>query len=174
MRMSLYTAHNASVSFEMLEPLADKVHAMGWHLQLHWTADQIAEHAAALLQLPVTLVFDHLARLPVRQGTAHPAFAVVRELLQQGRAWVKLSGAYMRSTVHGPSYADTLPLGQALVQAAPERLVWASNWPHPLSRGGPMPDDAGLLDLMLDWVPDEKTRNRILAANPAKLYGFDD
>lgn len=172
-RMSLYTAQNAVVGFDMLEPLAHKVHAMGWHLQLHWTADQIAEHAAALLQLPVTLVFDLLARLPVRQGTAHPAFAVVRELLQQGRAWVKLSGAYLNTALtHGQGYGDLLDMARAWVQLAPDRLVWGSDWPH-TTETQHTPDDSDLLDLLYDWAGDTGIAERILVDNPARLYGFD-
>lgn len=59
-----------------------------------------------------------------------------------------------------------------MVQAAPERMVWASNWPHPSASKEDVPDDAMLLDLLLDWAEDEKTRNRILVHNPEELYGF--
>jgi predicted TIM-barrel fold metal-dependent hydrolase len=72
-----------------------------------------------------------------------------------------------------PLYSDMGVLAKELVKRVPERLVWASNWPHPMSRGGTMPEDAVLLDLLLDWAPGEQARNRILAANPAELYGFE-
>lgn len=71
-----------------------------------------------------------------------------------------------------PLYADIGALAKELVTRAPQRLVWASNWPHPLARRETVPDDAALLDLMLDWAPDESTRTRILAQNPAELYGW--
>jgi D-galactarolactone isomerase len=93
LRMSLYTPENAAVSFEMLEPLARIAYGLGWHVQLHWTADQIVQYAPKLFKLPTTFVFYHLARLPVREGAKgirHAAFSVVCELMQQGRAWVKL------------------------------------------------------------------------------------
>jgi len=93
------------------------------------------------------LVIDHLGRIDPAQGPAAEAYGVVLGLLDGGNTWVKLSGAYMRSTVHGPSYADTLPLGQALVQAAPERLVWGSDWPHTTETPGTV-NDADLVDLL--------------------------
>ena len=102
----------------------------------------------------------------------HPGFQSLPRLVDTGRCRVKLSGAYMTSNVGPPLYADVGVLAKELVKRAPERLVWASNWPHPLSRGGPMPDDTVLLDLLLDWAPDGKTRDRILTANPAELYWF--
>lgn len=80
----------------------------------------------------------------------------------------------MMSKSGPPLYADIGLLAKELVKRAPERLVWASNWPHPLSRGGAMPDDAVLLDLLLDSAPEENSRNRILATNPAELYGFTE
>ena len=109
---------------EMLTTLARKVARQpGWHIQVFMHPEQIVAWASVLAALPVPLVIDHLGRIAPAEGPAAEAFGVLRRLLDGGNTWVKLSGAYMRSTVHGPSYADTLPLGRALVQAAPERLV---------------------------------------------------
>ena len=71
-----------------------------------------------------------------------------------------------------PGYEDVGHLARALVRAAPERMLWASNWPHPSATAGKRPDDADLLDLLLDWAPEEATRRMILVDNPARLYGF--
>jgi D-galactarolactone isomerase len=156
----------------MIEPLAKRVHGFGWHVQLHMLADQIAAHEALLRRLPTPIVIDHLGRLPQPAGIAHPAFAVIRRLLDQGRTWIKLTGAYLNTQVGPPGYADTLPIARAYVEAAPERMVWGSDWPHPTEQH--KPDDAALLDLLADWAPDESQRQRILVDNPARLYGFDD
>lgn len=94
-RFSLHTAAHAAVGFEMVQLLAQRVHAWGCHLQLHCSADQLLAHQSMLQRLPTPLVFDHLGRLPLPMGTAHPAFALIRGLLDQRRAWVKLSGAYL-------------------------------------------------------------------------------
>jgi predicted TIM-barrel fold metal-dependent hydrolase len=95
----------------------------------------------------------------------------MRNLLDQGRTWVKLSSAYQNSKVGPPTYADLTELAQAYVQAAPERMVWASDWPHPTEKTV-KPDDAILFDLLAEWAPDERTRHRILVENPEVLYGF--
>jgi D-galactarolactone isomerase len=160
--------------WEMLGEMAARVAAFGWHIQFQMDGRYFEEREDLLKRLPCTLVIEHIGKFLEPVPPDHPGFQSLLRLVDTGRCWVKLSGAYMMSKSGPPLYADIGTLAKKLVKRAPERLVWASNWPHPLSRGGPMPDDAGLLDLMLDWVPDEKTRNRILAANPAKLYGFDD
>ncbi len=171
-RMTLHAATGAPTRIEMLGALAARIAPLGWHLQLHLQAEQIAAHADALAALPCPMVFDHLARLPQPQGTAHPAFGVVRALLQGGRAWLKLSGAYLNTRTGGPGYADTLAVARAWVDAAPDRLVWGSDWPHSTEETH-KPDDAALLDLLADWVPDAGTRRAVLVANPARLYGFE-
>jgi D-galactarolactone isomerase len=159
--------------WEMLGEMAARVAAFGWHVQFQMDGRYFEEREDLLKRLPGTLVIEHIGKFLEPVAPEHPGFRSLLRLVDAGRCWVKLSGAYMMSKSGPPLYADIGVLAKALVKRAPERLVWASNWPHPLSRGGPMPDDAALLDLLLDWAPDEKTRNRILAANPAELYGFE-
>ena len=172
-RFTLYTPTSAVTDFSMVEPLAQRVHALGWHVQLHWNADQIVEHADLLARLPCTIVFDHLARLPLPEAPSHPAFGVVSRLRDGGRTWVKLSGAYLDSkTGTAGGYADTTGIAQAWVRQAPERVVWGSDWPHPTEPVASKPDDALLFDLLSQWVPDEATRRRVLVDNPALLYDF--
>ena len=171
-RFTLYTPANAATDFSMVEPLAQRVHALGWHVQLHWSADQIAGHAALLARLPCTIVFDHLARLPLPGAQVHPAFGVVSRLCDKGRTWIKLYGAYLDSqTGAAGGYADTIGVAQAWVRQAPERVVWGSDWPHPTEPAA-KPDDAVLFDLLSQWVPGEAVRRRVLVDNPALLYDF--
>jgi predicted TIM-barrel fold metal-dependent hydrolase len=163
----------AGVTTDMLEPLAKRITPMGWHVQFIMSADTTLAAKDLLNRVPCQMVFDHLARLPQPAGPSHPAFGVVADLMQKGKAWVKLSGAYQDTKVGPPTYADTIPVAQAYVKAAPERCVWGSDWPHPSEQSkAALPDDAILFDLLAQWVPDEATRNRILVDNPAKLYGF--
>jgi D-galactarolactone isomerase len=170
-RFTLYTPANAVVGFDMVEPLACRVAELGWHVQLHWTAAQIVEHEAMLARLPATIVFDHLARLPLPQGTSHPAFAVVRRLAENGRVWVKLSGAYLDSIAGlKGGYADSTASARAWIAALPQNVVWGSDWPH--TTESHTPDDVMLFDLLGTWADDAATRRRILVDNAAKLYDF--
>jgi len=93
------------------------------------------------------------------------------KMLERGQAWAKLSGPYRITCSKEFPYADTMPYAKAIINANPERVVWATDWPHPYVNV-PMPNDGDLLDLLVAWVPDEETRNRILVDNPAKLYEF--
>jgi predicted TIM-barrel fold metal-dependent hydrolase len=164
---------SGATTLDMLEPLSKRVNDFGWHVQLHMLGDQIVEAAHLLQRLPSPLAFDHLARIPQPAGVDHPAFALVLKLLDKGRTWVKLSGAYMETRTGAPNYADVSTVARAYVKAAPERMVWSSDWPHPTEKADAKPDDAILFDLLADWAPDEAIRNRILVDNPAALYGFE-
>jgi len=162
-----------ATSVEMLEPLARRVHDLGWHVQIHMLGDQIVQIEDLLLRLPAPVVFDHLGRVPQPAGIDHPSFRVILRLVDKGRAWVKVSGAYHDTKVGPPSYADTSAVAKAFVSAAPERMVWGSDWPHPTVKEiANKPDDAILFDLLADWAPDERTLRRVLVENPERLYGF--
>jgi len=91
-RFTVYQPVGQVVSIDMIEPLSRRIAPLGWHVQLHMRADQVVEHAAMLERLPSTIVFDHMGRVPVAEGVKHPAFGVIRRLIDQGRTWVKLSG----------------------------------------------------------------------------------
>ena len=163
---------SGATTIDMLEPLSKRVNDLGWHVQIHMLGKQIVEAADLLQRLPSPIVFDHRARMSEPAGVDDPAFALVMKLLDKGRTWVKLSGAYMDTRTGPPAYADVSEVARAYVKAAPERMVWGSDWPHPTEKADSKPDDAVLFDLMRDWAPDEAIRNRILVGNPAALYGF--
>jgi D-galactarolactone isomerase len=169
-RFTVFDPNTAAVSIDMMEPLAKRVADLGWHVQIHMRADQIAENAALLERLAATVVFDHMGRLPQPAPLDHPAYKIIRTMLDKGRTWVKLSGAYMDTNSGAPTYADKLAVAQAYLAAAPERMVWGSDWPHPTERD--KPDDATLFDLLTEWAPDAALRQRILVSNPEALYGF--
>jgi D-galactarolactone isomerase len=168
-RFTVGQPKTAVVTIDMIEPLAKRIAHLGWHVQLNMESDQIVENETMLRRLPTQIVFDHMGKLGL-SGLEHPAFDVLRALLDERRAWVKISGAYMNTRVGPPSYADATQVARAFVNTAPERLVWGSDWPHPTPRE--KPDDGLLFDLLAAWAPDDKTRHRILVSNPEALYGF--
>jgi predicted TIM-barrel fold metal-dependent hydrolase len=155
---------------EYLEDVAARIAPLGWHIQYRSTEEDLPGLAERLGKLPVDVVLDHIASIPPELGTDHPAFGAMLRLLDGGRCWVKLSAPYQLSKAGAPDYADYRTFARTLAAAAPERMVWGTNWPHP--KVDFMPDDADLLETLLDWVDDDATRWQILADNPARLYGF--
>jgi predicted TIM-barrel fold metal-dependent hydrolase len=163
-------SHTQVATMDMLARLGSRVAELGWHVQLLMPPEQLLAHAQLLEDLPAQIVFDHFGRIPFVDADRHPAFRVIARLLERERAWMKLSGAYITSSTGSP-YADAAPLARAYVALAPERVVWGSDWPHVVAKHG-TPDDAELIDLMLEWAPDAHVRDNIFVANPARLYGF--
>ncbi|WP_202800603.1 amidohydrolase family protein [Hydrocarboniphaga effusa] len=170
LRFSVWNPADAFTTLDMVEPLARRIADLGWHVQIHAMADQIVDAAPLLNRLPCPIVFDHMGRLPPAQGADHPAFGVICRLMDQRKAWVKLTGAYLNTTQGPPDYPDATRIARAFVAQAPDRLVWGSDWPH--ATEATPPDDARLFDLLGVWAGDEATRSRILVDNPVRLYGF--
>jgi len=159
-----------AIPWGMLDEVAARVEAVSWHVQLQLNGRELPEREAQIARWPVRVVIDHVGRFMGPVPPAHPAFRCLLRLVESGRVWVKLSAPYESSKAAPPAYEDVSPLAKALVKAAPERMLWASNWPHPGQKVPP--EEADLLDLLLDWVPAEATRRRVLVDNPAELYGF--
>ncbi|MEN9538026.1 MAG: hypothetical protein RLZZ126_261 [Pseudomonadota bacterium] len=158
------------ITADMMLPLSQRIAPLGWHLQVNGTADRLLAVSEVLQRLACPVVFDHMGQLPQPAGTAHPAFALYTRLLEQGRAWFKLSGAYLTS--QKPDLSDSGAVARALIARAPDRMVWGSDWPHPTKKANEKPDDALLLDHLQDWAPTASLREKILVSNPATLYGF--
>ena len=166
----LMLGNNPALPWQMLDEIAHRVQRVGWHVQLQLDGRTLPEREAQIMRWPGTIVIDHNGKFLEPVAVNDPAFACLLRILDSGRVWVKLSAPYETSKAGPPRYEDVGRLARALVKAAPERTLWASNWPHPSVTHAP--DDAALLDLLLDWAPDSATRQRILVDNPAELYGF--
>lgn len=151
---------------------AARAHEHGWHVQFYPYGTDIVDYADRLLLLPNDIVLDHFASIPAAGGVDQPAVKTVLRMLDSGRVWLKLSGP-MRCTLENVPYPSVTPLAGAFAKHAPERMIWGSDWPHVNMNNRAMPNDGDLLDLMLEWVPDEAVRNRILAQNAKTLYGFN-
>jgi predicted TIM-barrel fold metal-dependent hydrolase len=150
--------------------LAPRLKALGWHLQFYLDLPKMPGAEIELAGLPITIVIDHFARCPAADGVDSPAFQALLRLVRRDNVWAKAMGPYFISK-NAPLYPEVTPLARALVAAAPERIVWGTDWPHPGARAL-MPEDHVLADLLAAWVPDEAQRRKVLVDNPARLYGF--
>jgi predicted TIM-barrel fold metal-dependent hydrolase len=144
----------------MIEPL-------GWHVVLHFDAEDIETHAEVFRKLRVPFVIDHMGRVDAGHGLKQKPFAMLLELMKNPLAWVKVSGPE-RISAAGKPFRDAMPFAAALAKAAPERVLWGTDFPHPNVKI--MPNDGELVDLFAQTFPDELLRKRILVDNPTRLY----
>ena len=161
-----------ALKWDTLETMAARVAPFGWHLQFQFEGRDFATHAPRLARLPCDIVIDHIGRYATPIDLNDANVRAMLDLVGDGRCWVKLSAPYHGSRAGPPHYEDVSALATTLIKLAPERMLWASNWPHP-SLKKDFPDEAALLDLLAEWAPDAATREKILVHNPARLYGFD-
>jgi 2-pyrone-4,6-dicarboxylate lactonase len=158
---------------ERLRRLAERVKPFGWHIEFLMHVDEFPDLDRTLGDLGVDVVFGHLGYVKADKGVEAPGFQALLRLLRSGRAWVKFTGAYRISNRTTP-HADTDVFAHALVETAPDRLVWGTDWPHVMAKWSiPMPNDGELADLLLNWVPDDALLKRVLVDNPTALYGFE-
>jgi 2-pyrone-4,6-dicarboxylate lactonase len=150
--------------------LARRIAPLGWHLQFRIMSENYAGVLRMLDDLAVDIVVDHIGQVPVDEGVDGKDFQALLGLVRTGRVWVKLS-APMRMSRQDVPYADVTPFVRKLVATAPGQMLWATDWPHTTITTG-MPNDGDLANLLLDWIPDEAIRRRILVDNPAARYGF--
>lgn len=156
--------------WDIMQEMSARIAPLGWNIQLQLDGFELPEREEFLMRLPSQVVIDHMGRFSRPVDEHHPAAQVMKRLLDTGRYHVKLSGSYLTSQEGAPHFSDVAPLAKALIAHAEERMLWASDWPHPSEEH--KPDDAWLLDLLLNWAPDERTQKLILVDNPARLYGF--
>jgi 2-pyrone-4,6-dicarboxylate lactonase len=148
--------------------IVHRVAEHGWHIVLHFDAKDLPGHADLLDRMPVPYIIDHMARVVAPDGIAQEPFRTLLARMADDRCWVKISGAERLTSGGTPPYDDVVPYAQALIEAAPDRVLWGTDWPHPNVRH--MPDDGDLVDLLAAFAPDESTRRRILVDNPRTLY----
>jgi predicted TIM-barrel fold metal-dependent hydrolase len=147
---------------------AARIAPMGWHLVLHLDAGNIPDFLDFFGEFSLPVVVDHMGRVPVRDGLDQTPFRLLLELLKRPNWWVKVSGAE-RISETGPPFADAVPFAQRLIAAAPDRVLWGTDWPHPNVRWEP--DEADLVDLLPSFA-DAAALQQVLVDNPARLYGF--
>jgi len=172
--LRLYTSHDDFPDAQALRRVAGQAAEWGWHLQLVGEIDRepFPELADLLASLPCAIALDHFGFAPQPNAARSRTADAMRMLLDTGRTYVKLSGMYIQSRHALGAYADFDELARELVQRAPDRMLWGSDWPHTLARE--KPDGAKLLACLVRWTPDPTVRQRILVDNPRDLYWRDE
>ena len=148
-----------------------RIEPLGWHAKVHFFGDEFLDLVDLFREVEITMVVDHMGHMEAAHGVEQEAFQIlVHELRDRENWWVMISNGD-RSSAEGYPWDDTVPFARALIEAAPDRCIWATDWPHVVYRKK-MPNDGDLVDLLYRYAPDEAQLHRILVDNPAKLFGF--
>ncbi len=158
------------VQFDAAKKLAARVARLGWHAQFLMDIENFPDFDRIAAEFPSVMMIDHMGRPDPAKGVNAPGFQALIRALKTGRVWTKLSAPYRTSRAAIP-YNDLTPFAQALVAAAPDQLVFGTDWPHVMMEGE-MPNTGTLVEQLAVWVPDAAMRAKILVENPARLYRF--
>ena len=166
-----FVAHlGGAPDLKVIEAVVTRIKRLGWHLQVHLDAQDILTYRDFLLGLDIPFIIDHMGRVVARNGLEQQPFKLLLELMKNDRVWVKISGSE-RVSSKGKPFLDSMPYARALVAAAPDRVLWGTDFPHPNVKE--MPNDGEQVDLFAQTVTDEAVRKKILIENPTKLYWND-
>jgi len=178
-RFNLLDRSAGNIKLMVFDRVIERLVEFGWSVDLHIDPKNLMEQEGRIRAIPVPVVFDHLARINPADGLGQEAFQLLLDFLKDERFWVKLTGADKISRTDSRSdkglfYTDVVPFARALIEAAPDRVIWVTDWPHSnIFVPGKTPNDGDLLDLLSEFAPDESVRHKILVDNPSRLYGFD-
>jgi len=164
-------SYPGATTVDMLAPLASRIGALGWHIELVVQGAKLPALEPHLLALTCPLVIDHIAHVPQPGGMQSDAMRTAQRLVDKGSTWITLSGPYVDTKTGAPAYADVEPVAKAFINMAPERMLWGTDWPHPTEKTH-KPDDAVLVDTIAVWIGRADWQQMIFVANPVKLYGF--
>jgi predicted TIM-barrel fold metal-dependent hydrolase len=165
-----FVAHlGGAPDLDVFDSTVDRLADLGWHVVLHLDAQDILTYADRLARIPVPFIIDHMGRVKAQDGIDQKPFHALQQLMENPLAWVKVCGAERVSAGRRP-FQDAIPFAERLMEIAPERVLWGTDWPHPnISKD--MPNDGGLVDLMFQFCADPEKRQKLLVENPLKLYG---
>ena len=170
-RFNFVTHLGGAPNLEMMKTVLDRVKPLDWHLVIHVNTEDIIQYEEFFNQIDMQIVVDHMGRVPTSEGVGQKAYRILCDFLHRENWWVKICGSE-RIAVAPPFY-DAIPYAQGLVEIAPDRILWGTDYPHPNIKKH-MPNDADLLDLVPLIARDDVLQKKILVDNPARLYGFDD
>ena len=145
----------------------DSIKGRGWHVVLHVDAPDIVSFSGMMEKLPLPFVIDHMGRVPSAAGVDQPPLRFLIELSRLENCWIKVCGS---ERIAMPPYAAAVPIARTLVEAAPSRVLWGTDFPHPNATHEA--DEADLVDLVPQFAPEALAQQRLLVDNPARLYGF--
>lgn len=169
-RFNFVTHLGGAPDLEVMKSVLNKVRFLGWHLVIHVNAGDIVQYEDFFSQFKIDIVVDHMGRVPTSAGVRQHGYRILLDFMRRDNWWVKICGS--ERIAAAPPFHDAIPYAQGLVEAAPDRILWGTDYPHPNIKTH-MPNDADLLDLVPLMIRDEATRQKILVENPARLYGFE-
>ncbi len=174
LRIALRHEHGNQFNATLFHQMVGLVSPLNWALDLQIDDDAIADLSALILKVPVPVIIDTFGDIDFdKGGLEQPAFKAMIALLETGRVWVKIHGAN-RFLARGVAYDDIVKMARAYLAVAPDRVIWGTDWPHSeIFEPGQMPNDGDLIDMLLDYAPDEALRKTILVDTPSALFDFD-
>jgi predicted TIM-barrel fold metal-dependent hydrolase len=178
-RFNLLDRPRGNVKLDVLDRCVENVAVLGWSVDLHIDMKNLLEQEQRIRRMPVRVVIDHIARVKPSAGLRQPGFQLLLDLMKLDHVWVKVSGADKICNApvhsyHGLPFVEVIPYARAVIEAAPDRVIWGTDWPHSNTFApGHTPNDGDLIDLLAAFAPEEKSRRKILVDNPSALYGFD-
>ncbi len=151
----------------VFDRVIDRIKGRGWHVVLHIDAPDIVPLSDMMRKLPLPFIVDHQGRVPAKDGVNQPPLKALLELAKLENCWIKVCGS---ERIDMPPYDKAVPIARAIVRAAPERVLWGTDFPHPNATHEA--DEADLVDLVPQFAPEALAQKRVLVDNPARLYGF--
>jgi predicted TIM-barrel fold metal-dependent hydrolase len=178
-RFNLLDRPRGNVKLDVFDRCIENIAELGWSVDLHIDTTNLLAQEKRIRALPIPVVIDHIARVKPDKGLGQPGFQLLLDLLKGKHVWVKVSGAdkICNTSIHsyfGLPFIEVIPFARAVIEAAPDRVIWGTDWPHSNNFApGHTPNDGDLVDLLAAFAPDETTRKKILVDNPAALYDFE-
>jgi len=152
----------------VFDRVIDRIKRRGWHVVLHVDAPDIIPLSDMIKKLPLPFVIDHMGRVPAKDGVQQAPLKALLELARRDNAWIKVCGS---ERIDLPPYDKAVPIAHAIIETAPDRVLWGTDFPHP--NPSHEADEADLVDLVSKFAPDAKRQQALLVDNPARLYGFE-